>query len=55
LITSYGTKKNLSKYEKIEMIPHILSDHNAIKLELNYKKQQLKTCKQLEAEQYIAQ
>jgi exonuclease III len=30
-------KASLSKYKKIEIIPCILSDHNAIKLELNNK------------------
>jgi hypothetical protein len=30
-----GHKGNLSKYKKIEIIPHILSDYNALKLELN--------------------
>jgi hypothetical protein len=30
-----GHKASLSKYKKIEIIPHILSDHNAIKLVLN--------------------
>jgi hypothetical protein len=28
---------SLSKYKKIEIIPCILSDHNALKLELNNK------------------
>jgi exonuclease III len=28
-------KASLSKYKKIEIIPCILSDHNALKLELN--------------------
>jgi exonuclease III len=28
---------NLSKYKKIEIIPCILSDHNALKLQLNNK------------------
>jgi exonuclease III len=32
-----GHKASLSKYKKIEIIPYILSDHNAIKLELNNK------------------
>jgi hypothetical protein len=32
-----GHKASLSKYEKIEIIPCILSDHNALKLELNNK------------------
>jgi hypothetical protein len=30
-------KASLSKYKKIEIIPCILSDQNAIKLELNNK------------------
>jgi hypothetical protein len=32
-----GHKAILSKYEKIEIIPCILSDHNALKLEHNNK------------------
>jgi hypothetical protein len=32
-----GHKGNLSKYKKIEIIPCILSDHNALKLEINNK------------------
>jgi exonuclease III len=32
-----GHKASLSKYKKIEIIPRILSDHNALKLELNNK------------------
>jgi hypothetical protein len=32
-----GHKASLSKYEKIEIIPCILSNHNTLKLELNNK------------------
>jgi exonuclease III len=32
-----GKKASVSKYKKIEIIPCILSDHNAIKPELNNK------------------
>jgi hypothetical protein len=32
-----GYKASLSKYKKIEIIPCILSDHNALKLEINNK------------------
>jgi hypothetical protein len=32
-----GHKVNLGKYKKIEIIPCILSDHNALTLELNNK------------------
>jgi exonuclease III len=50
-----GHKASLSKYKKIEILPCIQSDHNALKLELNNKNNSKKTCKQLEAEQHIAQ
>jgi exonuclease III len=32
-----GHKASLSKYKKIEIIPCILSDHSALKLEFNNK------------------
>jgi hypothetical protein len=32
-----GHKASLSKYKKIEIIPCILSDHNAVKVEINNK------------------
>jgi exonuclease III len=32
-----GQQGSLKKYKKTEIIPYILSDHNAIKLELNNK------------------
>jgi endonuclease/exonuclease/phosphatase family metal-dependent hydrolase len=32
-----GHKASLSKYKKIEIIACILSDHKALKLELNHK------------------
>jgi hypothetical protein len=32
-----GHKASLSKYKKIEIIPCILSDHNALKLEISNK------------------
>jgi exonuclease III len=37
-----GHKASLSKYKKIEIITCILSDHNAIKLELNNNKKKTK-------------
>ena len=33
-----GHKSNLSKFKKIEVVSSIFSDHNAIRLEINYKK-----------------
>jgi exonuclease III len=45
-----GHKASLSKYKKTEIIPCILSDHNAIKLELNNKSKNKKHAKQMENE-----
>jgi exonuclease III len=50
-----GHKASLSKYKKTEIIPCILSDHNALKLQINNKKSSKKTCKQLQAEKHITQ
>ena len=33
-----GHKSNLSKFKKIEIISNIFSDHNAMRLDINYKK-----------------
>jgi endonuclease/exonuclease/phosphatase family metal-dependent hydrolase len=47
-------KTSISKYKKIEIIPCILSDHSALKLELNNKNSSKKTCNTLH-EQHIVQ
>ena len=33
-----GHKSNLSKFKKLEIISSIFSNHNAIRLDINYKK-----------------
>ena len=33
-----GHKPNLSKVKKIEIVSSIFSDHNAVRLDINYKK-----------------
>ena len=33
-----GHKSNFSKFKKIEIIASIFSDHNAMRLDINYKK-----------------
>ena len=38
-----GHESNLSKFKKIEIVSSIFSDHNAMKLDINYKKK--KNCK----------
>ena len=34
----FGHKSNLSKFKKIEIVSSIFSDHNAMRLDINYKK-----------------
>ena len=34
-----GHKSNLNKFKKIEIIPSIFSDHNTMRLDINYKKE----------------
>ena len=33
-----GHKLSLGKFKKIEIIPSIFSDHNAVRLDVNYRK-----------------
>ena len=33
-----GNKSNLSKFKKTEIVPSIFSDHNALRIDINYKK-----------------
>ena len=37
-----GHKSSLGKFEKIEIIPIIFSDHNALRLDLNYRRKTIK-------------
>ena len=37
-----GHKSSLGKFKKIEIIPSIFSDHNAVRLNLNYKRKTIK-------------
>ena len=50
-----GHKSKLSKFKKIEIVSSIFSDHNAMRLDSNYKKK--KNCKKhkhMEIEQHIS-
>ena len=38
-----GHKSNLSKFKKIEIVSNIFSDHNAMRLDINYKKKSVKS------------
>ena len=40
-----GHKSSLSKFKKIEIISSIFSDHNAMRLEMNYRGKKRKTDK----------
>ena len=37
-----GHKSSLGKFRKIEIIPSIFSDHNAVRLDLNYRRKTIK-------------
>ena len=37
-----GHKSSLGKFQKIEIIPSIFSDHNALKLDVNYRRKTIK-------------
>ena len=37
-----GHKSNLDKFKNIEIIPSIFSDHNAVRLDVNYRKNTIK-------------
>ena len=48
-----GHKSSLSKFKKIEIISSISSDHNAMRLEMNYRGKNRKKDKHMEAKQYV--
>ena len=47
-----GHKSSLGKFKKIEIISSIFSDHNAMRLDINYRKKICKKCKHMGAKQY---
>ena len=49
-----GDKTNPSKFKKTEIISNIFSDHNAIKLGINYREKTVKKHKHMEIKQYIS-
>ena len=38
----WGDKSNLGKYKKIEIVTSTFSDHNIMRLEINYRKKRIK-------------
>ena len=47
-----GHKTSLNKYKRIEIIPCTLSDHNAVKLEVNHRKKVWNTSKSMEVKEH---
>ena len=48
-----GHKSSLSKFKKIEIISSIFSEHNTMRLEINYRRKKHKKHKHMEAKQYV--
>ena len=52
---SLRLKSNLSKFKKIEIVSCIFSDHNAMTLDINYKKKNnCKKHKHMEIKQHVS-
>ena len=49
-----GHKSNFSKFKKIEIISSILSDHNTMRVDINYKKKNCKKHKHMEIKQHVS-
>ena len=47
-----GHISSLGKFKKIEIVSSIFSDHNAMRLDINYRKKICKKYKHMEAKQY---
>ena len=47
-----GHKSSLGKFKKIEIVSSIFSDHNAMRLDINYRKNICKKYKHMEPKQY---
>ena len=48
-------KSSLSKFKKMEIVSSIISDHNTMRLDIIYRKNNSKTHKLLEIKQYITE
>ena len=48
-----GHKSNLGKFKKIEIISSTFSDHNTMRLEINYRGKKREKHKHMEAKQYV--
>ena len=50
-----GHKSSLGKFKKIEIIPSIFSDHNEVRLAVNYMKKKTIKNTNMEAKQYASE
>ena len=48
----FGHKLSLSKFKKIEIVSSFFSNHNTMRLDINYRKKNCKKYKHMEAKQY---
>ena len=49
-----GHKSNLSKFKKIEIVSSIFSNHNAMRLDINYEEKTAKKHRHMEIKQYLS-
>ena len=49
-----GHKSNFSKFKNIEIVQSIFSDHKAMRLDINYKKNNCKKQKHVEIKQHVS-
>ena len=47
-----GHKSSFGKFKNIEIVSSIFSDHNVMRLDINYRKKNCKKYKRMEAKQY---
>ena len=50
-----GHKSSLGELKKCEITSSIFSDHNALRLDLNYRRKSIKKCQLMEAEKHAAE
>ena len=50
-----GNKPSLDKFKKIEINPSIFSDHNAVRLDLNYTRKYCSKFQHMEAEKHASE
>ena len=48
-----GHKSSLGKFKKTEIISNVFSNHNAMKLDINYREKKCKEHKHMKAKQYV--